>query len=170
MTLNEFFDLLAVNPIYIIGFFLLIPLAAFIGTIIGKGEEDEPVWKFYYATLIYLTTIPGIFSVALSIYLFLFERRSIMESDVFTQILPIISMVATLLIIRRSVNMDKIPGFGKLSGLIWMIAAVIIIMWFMDRVKLYIFSYMPIQYLLLIMVGLLIVFRLGWSKLNSSNQ
>lgn len=170
MTLKEFFDLLAVNPIYIVGFFLLIPLAAFIGTVIGRGEEEEPVWKIYYATLIYLTTIPGIFSVALSVYLFLFERRSVMESDVFTQILPIISMIATLLIIRRSVNMDNIPGFGKLSGLIWMIAAVLIIMWFMDRVKLYVFSYMPIQYLLLILVGLLIAFRLGWSKLNGSSN
>jgi len=166
MTLKEFFDLLSVNPAYIIGFFLLIPLAAFIGTIIGKGEEDETVWKFYYSTLIYLAAIPGIFSVTLNIYLFLFERRSVMESDVFTQILPIISMFATLMIIRKSVNLDKIPGFGKLSGLIWMVGAVLLIMWFMEKTRIYVFSYMPVQYVFFILIGLILVIRLGWGRLS----
>lgn len=166
MTLKEFFDLLSVNPAYIIGFFLLIPLAAFIGTIIGKGEEDEKIWQIYYSILIYLAAIPGIFSVTLNIYLFLFERRSVMEADVFTQILPIISMFATLMIIRKSVNLDKIPGFGNLSGLIWMIGAVLLIMWFMEKTRIYVFSYMPVQYVLFILVGLIVVFRVGWGRLS----
>ncbi len=166
MTLKEFFDLLALNPAYIIGFFLLIPLAAFIGTIIGKGEEDETVWQFYYSTLIYLAAVPGIFSVTLNIYLFLFERRSVMEADVYTQILPIISMFATLMIIRKSVNLDKIPGFGKLSGLIWMVGAVLLIMWFMEKTRIYVFSYMPVQYVFFILIGLILVFRFGWGRLS----
>ncbi len=166
MTLKEFFDLLSVNPSYIVGFFLLIPLAAFIGTVIGRGEEDEPVWKFYYSTLIYLAAVPGIFSVTLNIYLFLFERRSVMDSDVFTQILPIISMFATLMIIRKSINLDKIPGFGNLSGLIWMIGAVLMIMWFMEKTRIYVFSYMPVQYVFFILIGLILFFRFGWSKLS----
>ncbi len=166
MTLKDFFDLLAVNPSYIIGFFLLIPLAAFIGTVIGKGEEDETIWQFYYSTLIYLAAVPGIFSVTLNIYLFLFERRSVMEADVFTQILPIISMFATLMIIRKSVNLDKIPGFGKLSGLIWMVGAVLLIMWFMEKTRIYVFSYMPVQYVFFILIGLIVVFRMGWGRLS----
>jgi len=166
MTLKEFFELLAVNPAYIVGFFLLIPLAAFIGTVIGKGEEDESVWQFYYSALIYLAAIPGIFSVTLNIYLFLFERRSVMESDVYTQILPIVSMFATLMIIRKSVNLDKIPGFGKLSGLIWMVGAVLLIMWFMEKTRIYVFSYMPVQYVFFILIGLILVFRLGWGRLS----
>ena len=168
MTLKEFFELLAVNPAYIIGFFLLIPFAALVGTIIGRGEEAESVWRYYYAALIYLVTVPGIFSVTLNIYLFLFERRSVMEADIFTQILPIISMIATILIIRRQVNLERLPGFGKLSGLIWMIAAVLIIMWFLEKTRIYVFSYLPIGYVFLILVGLLVVFRLGWSRLLKS--
>ena len=166
MTLKEFFELLAVNPAYIVGFFLLLPLAAFIGTVIGKGEEDESVWQIYYSTLIYLAAVPGIFSVTLNVYLFLFERRSVMESDVYTQILPIISMFATLIIIRKSVNLDKIPGFGKLSGLIWMIGAVLLIMWFMEKTRIYVFSYMPVQYVFFILIGLILFFRIGWSRLS----
>ncbi|MFK7980445.1 MAG: hypothetical protein AB8G86_10715 [Saprospiraceae bacterium] len=166
MTLKDFFELLSVNPAYIIGFFLLIPLAAFIGTVIGKGEEDETVWQIYYSTLIYLVAVPGIFSVTLNIYLFLFERRSVMDADVFTQILPIFSMFATLMIIRKSINLDKIPGFGKLSGLIWMVGAVLLIMWFMEKTRIYVFSYMPVQYVLFILIGLIVVFRMGWGRLS----
>lgn len=167
MKLHEFFDLLALNPGYIIGFFLLIPLAALIGTVIGRGEEDETIWHYFYSTLIYLVAVPGIFSITLNIYLFLFERRSVMDADVFTQILPIISMFATLMIIRRSVNLEKIPGIGKLSGLIWMVGAVLLIMWFLEKTRIYVFSYMPVQYVFLILIGLIIVFRLGWSRLSS---
>lgn len=169
MTLKEFFELLAVNPAYIVGFFFIIPLAAFIGTIIGKGEEDESVWQLFYSTLIYLVAIPGIFSITLNVYLFLFERRSVMEADVFTQVLPIFSMMATLMIIRKAINLDKIPGVGKLSGLIWMIGAVLLIMWFMEKTRIYVFSYMPVQYVFFILIGLIIVIRLGWSKLNTQS-
>ena len=168
MTLKEFFDLLAANPIYIIAFFLLIPLTAFIGTLIGKEEEEEPVWKVFYSTLIYLVAVPGIFSVTLNVYLFLFERRSIMEADVYTQVLPIFSMFVTLMLIQKAVNLNNLPGFGKLSGLIWMIGAVMLIMWFMEKTRIYVFSYMPIQYVFFILIGLLLVFRLGWSRLSKT--
>ena len=166
MTLQEFFDLLAQNPIYIIAFFVLIPLTALIGTVIGQGEEDSEPWKYFYSTLIYLAAVPGIFSITLNIYLFIFERKSILEADVFTQVLPIISMIATLLIIRRVANLDNIPGFDKLSGLIWMIGAVLSLMWLMEKTRIFVFSYIPIQYVFLILIGLLLIARLGWSRLS----
>jgi len=166
MTLKDFFDLLALNPGYIIGFFLLIPLAAFIGSVIGKGEEEERIWQLYYSALMYLSLVPGIFGMMLIVYQLFLENRSIMQIDIYTQILPIISMIATIGIIKKSVDLDKIPGFGKLSGLIWMVTSVLIIMWVLEKIR--IFSYMPIQYVFLILIGLIIVFRLGWSKLSKS--
>jgi len=169
MTLEEFFNLLADNPRYIVAYFSLIPITALIGTVIGKGEEQEAVWKYFYSILIYLVAIPGIFAVTLSIYLFFFERRSIFQTDIFTQILPVLAMVATLLIIRRTVKLDSIPGFGKISGLIMMIGVTLITMWFLEKTRIYVFSYMPVQYVFFILIGLLIAFRLGWSKmLNES--
>ncbi|MEM1121884.1 MAG: hypothetical protein AAGJ18_15640, partial [Bacteroidota bacterium] len=138
MTLQEFFDLLAVNPAYIVGFFVLIPIAALIGSVIGKGEADEPVWKYYYSTLIYLAVVPGIFAISLNVYLFLFERQNIMQTDVLTQILPVLSMLATLIIVRKAVDLDKLPGFDKLSGLIWIISAVLLLMWMLVEAQVHI--------------------------------
>jgi len=167
MTLGEFFNLLSNNPTYILGYFLLIPFTALIGTIIGKGEEDEPVWKYFYSILIYLVAIPGIFAITLSVYLFFFERRSIFQTDVLTQILPVISMIATFLIIKRRVRLERIPGFGRISGLVMMVGVALIAMWVMEKTRIVFFSYLPVQYVLAILVGLLIVFRVGWSKMKA---
>ena len=87
-----------------------------------------------------------------------------MDADVFAQVLPIISMVVTLLLIRRNVSLDYIPGFDKLSGLVTVISAALLIMWFVDRTRIIVFSYLPFQYVILIFIGLLVVIRYGWRK------
>ena len=167
MTLQEFFRLLGENPSYILVFFLFIPLTALLTNFMGKGEGNMPPWTFLYATLIYLVCIPGIFAFTLSIYQFLFDRQSVMQTDVLSQILPVLSMVATLLIIRQNVSFDSIPGFGKLSGLVMMIVATFGFMWFLDRTHIYVFTSLPFWQVVLIFVGLFLVIRWGWSQFIS---
>ena len=164
MTLQDFFTLLGENPSYILIFFTIIPLTALLANFMGKGEGNMPPWSFLYAVLIYLVCIPGIFAFALSIYQFLFDRRSIMDTDVLSQILPALSMVATLLIIRQNVSFDAIPGFGKLSGLVMMIIATFAFMWFLDRTHIYVMTYLPFWQVILLFVVLFLIIRWGWSK------
>lgn len=167
MTLREFFDLLGDNPAYLIFFFAMLPITALLAGLLGKNEGHLTPWKYLYSALVYLACVPGIFAVALSIYLFLFERRSIFDTDVYTQVLPIFAMILTLFIIRKNVDLDNIPGFGKLSGLVIMIITVLFFMWIIDKTRIFVFSYLPFQYVILIFIGLLIIFRVGWSRLLS---
>lgn len=167
MTLQEFINWLGDRPFYIISFFLLIPFTAFLTGLMGKNEGHLAPWKYLYAVLIYLICIPGIFSFALNIYLFLFERRSIFEWDIYTQIIPVFSMIATLLLIRNNVSFEYIPGFGRLSGLVMMIFTIIAFMWFLDRTHIIIFSYLPISTLLIIFIVFLLLVRFGWSRFFS---
>lgn len=171
MTLEEFFGTISENPIMILSFFLLIPLTAAIAGFMGKGEGHLSPWKFLYSTLIYLVCVPGILAIALNFYTFLFERRSIFKFDIFTQILPIISMVATLLFVRKNVSLDRIPGFNKISGLFMMIFAGLILMWILDRTRIFVvaFTQMPFYYVGFIFVGLLVLLRLGMSKVLKTN-
>lgn len=170
MTLEEFFQKIADNPAYVIFYFSIIPLTALLAGWMGKGEGHISPWKYLYSTLIYMVCVPGIFAVTLSIYFFLFERRSVLETDVFIQILPVISMVATLLIVRRNVRLEYIPGFDKLSGLITMISATLAIMWFIDRTRIIAFTFVPFQYVILIFVVLLIAIRFGWKRLFAGGE
>jgi len=165
MTLRQLFDLMGENPVYILFYFAIIPLAALLANVLGKGEGNLSPWKYLYSILIYAVCVPGIFAVTLSVYYFLFEKRSILDTDVYIQVLPIVSMVLTLLIIRRNADFDYIPGFDKLSGLMMMIAATLGIMWFIDRTHIYAITYLRFEVVLLIFFALLLVIRFGWSEI-----
>jgi hypothetical protein len=164
MTLGAFFQLLAENPLYIIFYFSIIPFAAWLASVMGKGEGHISPWKYLYSVLLYLVCIPGIFAVTLNVYLFLFEKRSIFDTDIFTQILPILSMVLTIFSVKRNVDLSIVPGFDRLSGLIMMISCTLILMWFVDRTHIVVFSYMRFEQVLIIFAVLLLVIRLAWAK------
>jgi hypothetical protein len=165
MTLGDFFTAASDQPVYIIFFFVMIPLTALLTGWLAKDEGEDSPWKYLYSAFLYLTCVPGIFAISLQIYLFLFERRSVFDMNVLLEILPVLSMLATILIVRKNVNIDRIPGFDKLSGLVMMIVAALAIMWFVDRTRIYMISFLPIQTVLLIFAGLLLMIRLGWSRL-----
>jgi len=166
MTLSDFFSLIGDNPFYVLSYFLLIPVTAFMSGIMGKNEGHLSPWKYLYSTLIYMVCIPGIFAVTLNVYKFLFERGSIMDQNIYTQILPIISMIVTLLLIKNNVRLTRIPGFGNLSGLVTMVLVLFAVMWFLEHTRVYIFSHMPISYFFLMLIVLLLVFRYGWSQFS----
>lgn len=163
MTLGEFFKLCGDNPVLLLGFFFLVPFIALLALFFSKGEGHLSPWKYLYSVLIYLVAIPGIFAVTLSIYLFLFERRSIMDTNLYTQVLPIVSMLATFILIRKQVDLDLVPGFGKLSGLITIIAVLMVLMWIIDKTHIYSITFMPFYAVILILV---IGFLLIWSGLK----
>ena len=167
MTLREFFEYLGERPWALLFFFIGIPFAALLAGLIGRGEGHLSPWKYFYGVLVYLACIPGVFAIALSVYFFLFERRSIMDTNVLMQILPVVSMALTIAIIRGNVSLDQVPGFDRLSGLAMMILAVFVLMFVLDRTRIIVLSYLPVQYLGLIVVGMLLLFRYGLKRLSS---
>ncbi len=169
MTLREFFELLAQNPSILIFFFIACPLTAFLASWLGKGEGHITPWKYLYSVLVYLICIPGIFAVTLNIYLFLFERQSIFDSDIWTQILPIFSMVATLLLIRKNVTFDQVPGFGKLHGLMLMIMVILILMFLLDRTHIFVITIVPFYQAFLFFLALLAIGMIGWWKMKKND-
>ena len=165
MTLKEFFDLLADNPFLLLAYFGMIPLSALISGFMGKNEGHLSPWKYLYSALVYLICVPGIFSITLNVYLFLFEKQSVFNADIYTQILPIFSMFVTLLLIKSNVALDRIPGFNKLSGLCMAIFATLIFMWIIDRTRIFVISVVPFYYVGILFLVLLLVFRFGIGRM-----
>ncbi len=168
MTLQELFDRLGQQPQYLMVFFAIIPvLAVLLGLIAGRKGGYTP-WNYFYSFLIYLSSIPGIFAITLSFYAHIVQGRNVMQLDIYSQILPIVSMVLTLLIIRRQVDLRMVPGFDKLSGLLMIIFSAMVILWFLDRFHIIGFMRMRFQYVLVIFIGMLILMRYGWGKIFGS--
>lgn len=167
MTLGEAFEYVSTNPDYILFYFAIVPFAALLAGWMERDEGHLPPWNYLYSSLIYLVAIPAILAIGFGVYKWLFERRSIMDTNLLLQVLPVVSMLATFFIVKRNVDVKSLPGFERLGGLVMMITAAMSIMWFIDRVKIIVFSYLPIQYLLLIFLVLLFVIRLGWRRMAS---
>lgn len=168
MTLQDFFDLLSDNPALILFYFIALPLTAFLACVFGKNEGHLSPWKYLYSFLIYGACIPGIFAISLNVYLFLFERQSILDANLYTQILPIIVMFFTLWFISKNVDLDQIPGFDKLGGLMIMIGAILSMMWVLDRTHIIAITFMPFWVVLVMIVAMLIAVRYGFKTFYSS--
>ena len=165
MTLSQLFTFIAENPWPLSLYFILMPALAWIIGQISNGSRDVKFWSYVYAVLIYAICIPGIFAVSLNIYLFLFERQSIWQANIILQFLPVISMALTLMLIKSRIPFSLIPGFGKISGFLTLIFALIGMMWFVDRIHLVAFTYVPFTFILAGFLLTLLAVRFAWSKL-----
>lgn len=165
MTINDLFQYALDHPANVLFYFGLIPFAALLAGWMEREEGHLPPWNYLYSTLVYLVAVPAILSVAYTVYKWLFERGSVLDANLMLQVLPIASMLLTFFIVKRQVLIESLPGFSRLSGLVLMISGALAIMWFLDKVRIIVFSYMPIHYLLIIFVVLLVVIRFGWRRM-----
>ena len=166
MTLRDVFEAVSGQPALLFLLLMAAPAGAFLVNM-GSGETADEIWKwrYVYAGLVYLACIPGVFAITLNVYLFLFERQSIWDLNPTLQVLPILTMVGTLMLIRRKMPFDYIPGFGRLSGFLTLIAAIIGIIWFIDRTRIYAIAYVPFSYIIIGFIALLLIIRFAWSRM-----
>jgi hypothetical protein len=172
MTLQELFDSLAAKPIPVVVFFILLPIAAAIGGKIASNDEvRQSPWNYFYATLVYLTCVPGIFALVLCFYTLFFERqRSLLEVNALVYFLPLFSMVATLLIINQKIAMKYIPGFRRLSGLLMMLAITFITILIIQQTRIWVVFHGSAMQLFGLFIVLFLVFYYGWYKLFGTND
>jgi hypothetical protein len=71
---------------------------------------------------VYWACLPGVFVAVVVGYMLFFTSENLLDQSVLLYILPPVSMVATLVLIRKNVSFDDVPGFDRLSGLIAVIA------------------------------------------------
>jgi len=161
MTFGDFLQYINDNPYFIVFYFLAIPFTAFLINIMGKGEGEKSPWCGIYASLIYMVTIPGIFSILLNLYHMLFEKQSIYDANIIAQVLPIISMVVTIFLIKQNVEFKLIPGFGKLTSFLGTVTAVMLILFLINKTHLIAFTYVKFHYIIIMLVVLFVALRYG---------
>lgn len=169
MTLGDFFQNVSEQPAILLMYFLALPLVAMLCYLWGREEGYKSPWCYVYSSLIYLSCIPGIFAITLNMYLMFFEKQSLLDANLYFQILPIASMLLTLWLIRMNVDFDEIPGFGKMSTLLMVIAAVMTLLWILEKTHLVAFTYVPFKYVLLILVTIFLVIIFGSRKVFKKN-
>jgi hypothetical protein len=168
MTLQNLFNIVSQSPKYVLMYFIFLPVFALIIGLLGGTKDHLSPWKYGYTLIIYLVSIPGIFAVALNVYFFLFQRQDIMQTDLLLQVLPVFSMLLTVFILKKNINLEYIPGFDKIYALWIMLFITMSILWFLERVQIIVFSFLPFQYLILAFLGLFAIMYFGWRKLSKN--
>jgi hypothetical protein len=124
MTIDQLIALLVEHPAAVACLLVVSPVAAAgTGVCHTRDQGNDSPWKYVYMLLIYLACVPGIFAAVLAGYLFLFQGLNLLKLDLVVHFLPIAMMIVTLALINRKVrSFDGIPGFGRLSGLMLLLA------------------------------------------------
>ncbi len=162
MTARELVMLASQYPWHLAAFFTVLPLVSGImGIVLGRGRGSLSPWKYLYSLLVHLACIPGILASILTGYALFFTKENLLDANLFVYILPIVSMVLTLVLIQRTVSFDDIPGFDRLSGLMILLAVTFVLVLGIQRTRIWIIFGSSIYALLVLVAVLFVLLKWG---------
>jgi len=169
MTISDAFELLAPVRGWIALGFAGVPLLTWSFARLTKNSIAA-ARKYVFSFAVFAAVIPGVFSLLSALYIILFTHANLLkEMDIVFGLLPIVIMAATLLIVRRFMSFDEIPGFDHLSGLIAMTAAAFFLVFILDRIFIFVHVSLPWQIFIIIFAGLFLVIKFSWKKIAGKN-
>lgn len=165
MTLRDLFLLAENDPKWIIAYLVILPLMSFLLYVFVKDSNKAYRIKWLFSIICFMVVLPGIFSLTFNIYLFLFERQSIWDLNLISQILPIASMLISLYFIKRTLAFDYIPGFEKLTCVSALLFGMMALLWVVDKTHIFAFSMIPFSIIIIGFVALILFVKYGITKL-----
>jgi hypothetical protein len=138
------------------------PLVALVaGLLHDRGRGGAGQWKYLYAVLVYLACVPGMFAGVLTAYTLFFSRENLLDTNPFVYFLPIVSMIVTLVLIRKSVAFEEVPGFDRLSGLMVMVGCSFAMALAIQKTKIWILFGGSIERLFILAAGIFGLLKWG---------
>jgi len=165
MTVQDFINWFGNHPNIVLGYFAIVIIISLIGLLFVKPSNFKAPINYFYGVLIYAVTIPGLLALILLLYSFFFLKTNLLQLDLVTYFVPLIGMIASLIIINKTVAMSEIPGFGKLSGLFILIMITFVITYILQRMFFGVFFVGRFQYLMGFFLLLLIGIKIAWDRI-----
>lgn len=162
MTLRDLLQTAGQSSGLLVGLFAGLPVLAFlVGLMHGRGGGAVAPWRTVYALLVYLACVPGVIAAVLTGYALFFTGENLLDVNVLVYILPVASMIATLVVVGRNVRFADIPGFGRLSGLMLMIAVSFVLVLGVQKTGIWLVFHGGFGQLLAVLVGMFLLLKLG---------
>ncbi|MBA4387545.1 MAG: hypothetical protein C0404_06160 [Verrucomicrobia bacterium] len=162
MTVRELTQVAGAHPVAL-GIAVVAPvvLAVVFGLMHGKGRGGAAPWKYFYSVLVYAVCVPGLSSSILTAYAVFFRKENMLDVNPLIYFVPIISMIVTLVLIRKNVSFDEVPGFDRLSGLMVMIGCSFAIALAIDKTRIWIWFGGSIEKLFILAAGIFALIKWG---------
>jgi len=140
VTIQEWLLRAGQYPWAIVGVFVAVPVATWVlGRLHGRGRGGATPWKHLYAALVYISCVPGLFTAVVTAYAVFFTSTNLLEVNAVVYLLPTVSMVVTLVLLRQNVDVAEIPGFHRLSGLMTLIGVSFAVALAISRTRVWLF-------------------------------
>ena len=162
MTTSELIHLVDQHPLLLLTAFVAPPVAAWVvGRLHVRGQGGVAPWKYVYSALVYLACVPGLFASVLTAYALFMTHENLLQVSLLIYFLPIVSMIVTLVFIRKSVPFDDVPGFDRLSGLMVMVGCSFAVALAIQKTNIWIFFGGSIEKLFLLAAGVFALLKWG---------
>jgi len=171
MTINQIIRELEPYNIHLLIVLVLIPSVSWGYGKVASGERwaGSP-FKYVYTALVYISSVPGILAAVLTCYALFIERSSLLNINIVVYFMPIISMVATLVLIKRSVDLKHIPGIDRLYGILIVIAITFTVSLAIIKTGIWIFFGSSLLTLFVTAIVLFALLEIGIAKLFGSKS
>ncbi len=162
MTTRDLIHQADQHPVALAAALSALPLFAWVvGRFHDRGRGGAGPWNYLYAVLIYLACVPGMCASVLTAYTLFFSRENLLDTNLLVYFLPIMSMVVTLVFIRKNVPFDDVPGFDRLSGLMVMVGCSFAIALAIQKTRIWIFFGGSIERLFILAAGIFGLLKWG---------
>jgi hypothetical protein len=162
MTTRDLIQLAGQHPGTLLAAFVMPPLASWLlGQMHERGRGGAAPWRYCYAVLVYVACVPGMFAGVLTAYTLFFTRENLLDANLLVWCLPILSMLATLIFIRKNVSFDDVPGFDRLSGLMVMVGCSFALALAIQKTNIWVFFGGSLEKLFLLAGGIFALLKWG---------
>ena len=162
MTTRDVIQWAGQHPVVLLLGFVAPPVLAWLaGQMHGKDQGKLAPWRYLYSVLVYLVCVPGMFAGVITAYTLFFSGENLLDANLLVYFLPIASMVATLVLIRKNVSFDDVPGFDRLSGLMVMVACSFVIALVIQKTRIFVFFGGSIEKLFLLAAAVFALLKWG---------
>ena len=162
MTVRELTQWAGGHPWILLAVFGVLPVLVWLlGVMHGRGNGGTSPWRYIYSVFVYVVCVPGMFSSVLTPYSLFFRNENLLEVNLLVYVLPIISMLVTLIFVRKNVGFDAVPGFERLSGLMILLACSFGLALAIHKTRLFVGFFGSIDRLFLLAAGIFALLKWG---------
>ena len=128
----------SIHPAAVFAAFALVPVLAWAVCRFGDPNRS-PAARWTAAVLVYLACVPGMLAAVLTAYTLFFLRRSLLDVDLLFYFLPIVSMILTLVVVKRRVPWRDLPGVNRLYGLMVLLGISFVLALALEKTRIWVF-------------------------------
>ncbi|WP_299492701.1 hypothetical protein [Acaryochloris sp. IP29b_bin.137] len=168
MTFQDLFSLLIQYKPLLLGIMLFAPWVALAICVVIPGQKEEPFVLSFNLGMALLSLV-----LAVGYLLFATNNggwaRVMKEADILLMLAPCYYVVISFWVTKQRLPLSQVPVARMVQGLALIAAGYLGLAWMLKSMRIVIFSYIPFQYLVFLLLGLTGIMYFGYLRVTGAD-